>query len=84
MFNNSEKSKASKNDAETRSAELIAALSIEERLTQLFQKAVSSAGTRDVGSPSVEDLLRNLEEARRNSGDALERWRQAVRQDTTL
>ena len=82
MLGKPRKPKEAVNDADLRSAELIAALETEERLTRIFQRALMKINTRDAGSPSVEDLLRDVEEARRLSGDALEKWRQAIRRDT--
>ncbi len=82
MFNTREKAETFKDDAETRFGALIEALSKEERLIRNLREAFNSSREKEATDPGwLAALVQAVEEARRNSGEALERWREIVRTD---
>jgi hypothetical protein len=81
MFNRSEKAEPFKDDAETRFGAVIEALDTEERLLKALREALDNRADKETESHRLSTLIEAVERAQRNSGEALERWREAVRSE---
>ena len=82
MFNKSERAELFKDDVEARFGALTEALDAEERLLRVLRGALHNRSDKATEPGTLSELIEATEKARRNSGEALERWREAVRAES--
>ena len=79
MFKKSERGESFEGDAEARFGALIKALDEEERLLRTLKETLKNSAEKATEPGRLSELIEAVEIAQGNSGEALERWREAVR-----